>query len=81
MGGEKKGNLRREALTVQKGFGIIQKSSKQEFIGRDTEFHGKREAAADSRGFCTVIGNMSQAGFFFHVIGTSLYIERSGFKL
>ena len=42
MGEEKRGNLRREALTVQKGFGIIQKSSKQEFIGRDTEFHGKR---------------------------------------
>lgn len=39
--GEEKGDLRREALTVQKGFGIIQKSSKQEFIGRDTEFHGK----------------------------------------
>jgi hypothetical protein len=35
MGGEKRGNLRWEALTVQKGFGIIQKSSKQEFIGRD----------------------------------------------
>lgn len=41
MGEEKRGNLRREALTVQKGFGIIQKSLKQEFIGRDTEFHGK----------------------------------------
>ena len=41
MGEEKRGNLRREALTVQKGFGIIQKSSKQEFIGRDMKFHGK----------------------------------------
>ena len=37
MGEEKRGNLRWEALTVQKGFGIIQK----EFIGRDMKFHGK----------------------------------------
>ena len=41
MGEEKRGNLRWEALTVQKGFGIIQKSSKQEFIARDMKFHGK----------------------------------------
>ena len=55
MGEGKKENMQRETLTVWMGFGIIQTSSKQEFICRYTVTWEGR-AAADCRGFCTVMG-------------------------
>lgn len=41
MGEEKEGEPAVEGVDSAEGIGIIQKSSKQEFIGRDMKFHGK----------------------------------------